>query len=206
MTLTDANNLTVTFGSSTSGRIVVAGGALDANIAGVKRYSESFISQTTGYIVTHGLNTLTPSVTVYNDSGEQIFPDITVTNANNVTIDFALSTSGDVEVQGGIQSTSPGSGPADFLPDTNNTWDIGSGTFKWKDSYFSGSITVNELNNSGSDITVSDDLDLGKNQAKQMVIETLATDPVSPVTGQVWFNTTDSQFKGYNGTSVVILG
>jgi len=34
----------------------------------------------------------------------------------------------------------------------------------------------------------------------------LASDPGSPTTGQTWFNTTDSQFKGYNGTSIVILG
>jgi hypothetical protein len=34
----------------------------------------------------------------------------------------------------------------------------------------------------------------------------LSTDPVSPVVGQIWFNTTDSQFKGWNGSAVVILG
>jgi hypothetical protein len=33
-----------------------------------------------------------------------------------------------------------------------------------------------------------------------------SSDPISPATGQVWFNTTDNQFKGYNGTGVVILG
>jgi hypothetical protein len=35
---------------------------------------------------------------------------------------------------------------------------------------------------------------------------TVSSDPGSPFTGQVWFNTTDFQFKGYNGTSIVILG
>jgi hypothetical protein len=34
----------------------------------------------------------------------------------------------------------------------------------------------------------------------------LASDPISPTTGEVWFNSTDSQFKGYNGTSIVLLG
>jgi hypothetical protein len=34
----------------------------------------------------------------------------------------------------------------------------------------------------------------------------VASDPGSPTTGQVWFNTTDSQFKGYNGVAVIILG
>lgn len=34
----------------------------------------------------------------------------------------------------------------------------------------------------------------------------LATDPASPVASQTWFNTTDHQFKGYNGSAIVILG
>lgn len=34
----------------------------------------------------------------------------------------------------------------------------------------------------------------------------LPTDPGSPSTGDIWFNTTDFQFKGYNGTSIVLLG
>lgn len=34
----------------------------------------------------------------------------------------------------------------------------------------------------------------------------VSSDPVSPQAGQTWFNSTDNQFKGYNGTEVVILG
>jgi hypothetical protein len=34
----------------------------------------------------------------------------------------------------------------------------------------------------------------------------VASDPGSPAAGDVWFNSTDSQFKGYTGTSIVILG
>jgi hypothetical protein len=33
-----------------------------------------------------------------------------------------------------------------------------------------------------------------------------SSDPASPVTGDTWFNSTSGQFKGYNGTAVVILG
>lgn len=33
-----------------------------------------------------------------------------------------------------------------------------------------------------------------------------SSDPGSPITGQIWFNTTDNQFKGWNGSAVVILG
>ncbi len=36
--------------------------------------------------------------------------------------------------------------------------------------------------------------------------ELLTIDPVSPVKADVWFNDTDKQFKGYNGTNNVILG
>lgn len=34
----------------------------------------------------------------------------------------------------------------------------------------------------------------------------LAGDPSSPGEGQIWYNSTDKQFKGYNGTAAVILG
>ena len=34
----------------------------------------------------------------------------------------------------------------------------------------------------------------------------MAGDPGSPQQGDTWFDTTTNQFKGYNGTSVVILG
>lgn len=37
-------------------------------------------------------------------------------------------------------------------------------------------------------------------------IPIVATDPVSPFTGQVWFNSTSNQFIGYNGTVNVIIG
>jgi len=32
------------------------------------------------------------------------------------------------------------------------------------------------------------------------------SDPSSPSEGDMWYNSTDNQFKGYNGTSVVVLG
>lgn len=206
ITAVDDNNLTVTFSPAQTGKVVVVGGVLSTSVYGVKRYSESFTGETTGYTVAHNLNTTTPDVTVYDNTGVLVTPsNITVTDANTVTIDFALSTSGNVEVQGGSQSTSPGSGTADFLPDTNNTWDIGSGTFKWKDLYAVRTRT-GTIDNSGSDITVDDNLDMNGNEVKGMVMEILSSDPGSPVEGQVWYNSTDKQLKLYNGTSVVILG
>jgi len=37
-------------------------------------------------------------------------------------------------------------------------------------------------------------------------ITILTNDPGSPSAGQIWFNNTDKQYKGYNGSAIVILG
>lgn len=189
--LVDDDNLDVTFGSAESGRIVVSGGTTNVSVLGVKRYSEQFTGETTGYLVTHSLNTTSPSVTVYDNSGNLIVPaSISIVDANVISIDFSISTSGTVEIQGGVQSTSPGAGTGDFLPTVDDSFDIGSGTFRWKDAYFSGD------GNIGNDLTVGNTMFLGL----------LTSDPSTPSEGQIWYNTTDKQFKGYNGTSVVIIG
>lgn len=143
VTIVDSDNITVTFATSTSGTIAVSGGTTQVTVLGVKRYSESFTNETTGYVVNHNLNTSSPSVTVYDDSGNVIIPaNIEATTPNVVTIDFSTNTSGTVEIQGGTQSTSPGAGTADLLPNVDDAFDIGSGTYRWKDAYFSGKLTV----------------------------------------------------------------
>jgi len=38
---------------------------------------------------------------------------------------------------------------------------------------------------------------------KGIEIQTIAGDPANPVEGQVWYNSTTSTLKGYNGTSNV---
>lgn len=40
-------------------------------------------------------------------------------------------------------------------------------------------------------VAMTGDLDFNQNQAKQMVLEVLTTAPASPVTGQIYFNSTD---------------
>jgi len=143
VTLIDVNNLTIVFGSATAGKVVVSGGTTDVSVIGVKKFELVFVGQTTGFLVNHNLNTTAPVVQVYAEpDDDQVFPDIKVINANTVQLDFASSTSGVVIVIGGTQALSPGSGTADFLPNLNNTWDIGSGTFKWKDGYFAGKLNV----------------------------------------------------------------
>lgn len=46
-------------------------------------------------------------------------------------------------------------------------------------------------------------LDLNKNEIKNVVIEKGATAPSDPVEGQIYYNTTDKNFYRYNGTSWV---
>jgi hypothetical protein len=46
-------------------------------------------------------------------------------------------------------------------------------------------------------------LDLVKNQIKNMEFDLVAADPASPGQGQVWFNTTTQRLKFYDGAKVV---
>jgi hypothetical protein len=47
--------------------------------------------------------------------------------------------------------------------------------------------------------------DFNLNQALNLVLQQLATDPISPAAGQLWFNTTSNQVKYYNGSGIIIL-
>jgi hypothetical protein len=48
-------------------------------------------------------------------------------------------------------------------------------------------------------------LDLNQNELQNVRIQNLAADPGSPVTGQIWFNTTTNQLKLYDGTAVRVI-
>jgi len=43
----------------------------------------------------------------------------------------------------------------------------------------------------------------GNSPIKNLRIENLASDPGTPTTGQIWFNTTEGVYKGYDGTSII---
>jgi hypothetical protein len=66
-------------------------------------------------------------------------------------------------------------------------------------SFTNANITVNAKGL----ITAASD---GSASSTATSFQILASDPGSPTTAEVWFNSTDFQFKGYNGTSTVILG
>lgn len=42
--------------------------------------------------------------------------------------------------------------------------------------------------------------------ALNLIVTVVTSDPVSPVEGQIWYNSTEKQFKAYNGTNKIILG
>lgn len=48
-------------------------------------------------------------------------------------------------------------------------------------------------------------IDLNSNEIQNVVIQNLASDPVSPVEGQLWYNTTVHQLKYRNNSATVIL-
>lgn len=49
-------------------------------------------------------------------------------------------------------------------------------------------------------------LNLNKNELQNVRLQNLATGPSSPLGGQVYFNTADSKFYGWNGTGWINLG
>lgn len=49
------------------------------------------------------------------------------------------------------------------------------------------------------------DIDLDLNELKNALLDKVATDPVSPVEGQVWYNTASDEIKYYDGTAVRVV-
>ena len=73
-----------------------------------------------------------------------------------------------------------------------------------------GELTVTETDplsiHLNGDNSPSANIDWNQFEIEQLVVHKLSADPGSPVEGQIWYNTTDKQWKGKNDTEVVILG
>lgn len=49
-------------------------------------------------------------------------------------------------------------------------------------------------------------INMNGNEIQNFRIQSLATDPSNPNLGQIWFNSTEKKYKGYNGTEIVDFG
>lgn len=49
-------------------------------------------------------------------------------------------------------------------------------------------------------------INMNGNEIQNFRIQSLATDPSNPNPGQIWFNSTEKRYKGYNGTEIVDFG
>lgn len=55
-------------------------------------------------------------------------------------------------------------------------------------------------------ISAAGTINLNQIEVQQIVIQNVAGDVATPAIGQIWFDTSTSQLKLYNGTSIVLLG
>jgi hypothetical protein len=101
VTIVNINSLTVTFSTSTSGKLVVHGGSgLNNGL-----YTTSLTSQTSTTI-THNLENKYVNVVCYDDSDEMVFPQsVVIIDEDSFTITFNSSFTGNVMVSGGVSSS-----------------------------------------------------------------------------------------------------
>jgi hypothetical protein len=96
---------------------------------------------------------------------------------------------------------------ADFVPDANNLYDLGVTGTRWKNLWLSANATIAGNIVLGGDATITGDVSaVDVTASGSLFLGALAVDPIAPVEGQIWYNTTDKQYKGYNGTIVIIIG
>jgi hypothetical protein len=93
--ITDANHVTLTFGAAFTGSVVVVA------ISGPARQVNASWTSQTSVTVTHYLSSTAVIVQAFDASGNVVVPQsITVVDANNVTLTFALSFTGSCSIIG----------------------------------------------------------------------------------------------------------
>lgn len=139
----DANTVQLDFTVSTDGTVVVQSLSSFTTDTGTTAYFAQTFSSATNVVVPHNLNQQYVAVQVVDGSNVVIEPQsVTLDNANQLTVTFAVATSGRVIVVGGSTFGSA-VGTGDLLPNADNAFDIGSGGARWANGYFGGDVTIN---------------------------------------------------------------
>jgi len=177
---TDENKLYFYDGSDWTAVGTGAGGG------GVGTYLHTQSSPSTTWNVTHNLNDTRPVLEIYDNDGVAIEPvSITITDANSLVIEFGSEVAGTARVHGGVFAG--GTGTGHFLPNANNTWDIGSETLKWKDLHLGGKAYID-----------------GGIDPSYIQLDPQASEPDSGLNNKLWIDSSDSnklKFKDNSGTN-----
>ncbi len=184
----NSNQVRLMFNVATTGFVVVHGGQ-GIDMGTTAYYKQAFTSETS-VTVTHGLGQKYVQVQVFDDSDNLIEPQsVTLVDDNNLTVTFGTATSGYVVVAGGTTAADP-VGKADFLPDTDNAYDIGSSSYRWKNAYFAGKLTVD----GGIDPTY-------------LQLEPQASDPTGSLNNCLWIDSNDNflYFKDNAGNKLRVI-
>ncbi len=215
ITIASANSVTLTFATSTTGTCIVMSMIGTFTAYGTSSAYQQAFTTTTSVTVTHNLNQQYVGVYVYNASNQLIDPlSVTLNSATQCTVTFGVATTGNVVVVGGSNFTSA-TGAGSLIPTVHNSFDIGASLTRWanlwlqQNATIAGTLTVTGAAATGALTSTGDVIaggDVKTSATGRLFLGVLTSDPGSPVTGQVWFNSTVSQFKGYNGTATVILG
>lgn len=134
-----------------------------------------------------------------NSGASPTFASETLTNTTNQLV---LGTTRTVTVSATQPATSsrtytiPDQGAAaNFVLDQSNYTIAGTWTFTPNTTFTGGLTSTGTITATNQNLVI-----------KNISITTVASDPGSPVEGQLWYNSTTHQFIGYNGTSNVIIG
>jgi hypothetical protein len=149
ITTSTTSSVDIVFDSITSGRVIVAkGGHIvtgSIQIASSSTVSDTFTAQTS-YTASHTFGTSDVFVQVYDNTDSLILPQkVKILTTGSVGLDFDTTTTGKVIIgkSGHIVSGSSGTSidltavSSNIVPDTNNTYDLGSPTKTWRDLYLS---------------------------------------------------------------------